>query len=129
MAQTSTSRTIAGPRSGENSLLWLIKIVTGFFIIFLLGIHFVVNHLIGATGLLTYADIVAYYSNPIIPLMEIVFLIFIVSHALIGLRSIILDLRPSQGVLQAINWLFTAVGVVSVVYGIWLIRTIVTRGG
>ncbi|HEX9028379.1 MAG TPA: hypothetical protein VF823_04320 [Anaerolineales bacterium] len=128
MAQANASRPLVGPRSGENGLLWLIKIVTGFFIIFLIGIHFVVNHLIGVTGLLTYADVVRYYSNPIIPLMEIVFLIFVVSHSLIGLRSILLDLRPSAGVLQAIDWLFTAIGVVAVVYGIWLIRAIVTRG-
>jgi succinate dehydrogenase / fumarate reductase membrane anchor subunit len=91
-------------------------------------IHLVVNHFVAEGGLLTYADVVAYYRIPIIPIMEIAFLIIVVSHALIGLRSIILDLRPSRQTLTAINWLFVVIGIVSVVYGIWLIQVIVAKG-
>jgi succinate dehydrogenase / fumarate reductase membrane anchor subunit len=118
----------SGPKSGENFWLWFLKIVTGLFIILLLLIHFVVNHFVAEGGLLTYADVVAYYRIPIVPIMEIAFLIFVVSHALIGLRSIILDLRPSRPALTAINWLFTLIGIASVIYGVWLIQVIVSRG-
>lgn len=118
----------SGPKTGETFWLWFLKIITGLFIILLLLIHFVVNHFVAEGGLLTYADVVAYYRIPIIPIMEIAFLIIVVSHALIGLRSIILDLRPSRQTLTAINWLFVVIGIVSVVYGIWLIQVIVTRG-
>ena len=34
---------------------------------------------------------IAYYANPLIPVMEGVFLIFVVIHALLGMRGIILD--------------------------------------
>jgi succinate dehydrogenase / fumarate reductase membrane anchor subunit len=98
-------------------------------VIVILLIHFVVNHFIGETGgLLSYAQIVAYYRIPIIPIMEIAFLVLVVSHALLGLRSIILDLRPSRALLSAVNWIFSIMGVVSIVYGIWLIRAIVAQG-
>ncbi len=116
------------PRSREGSWLWLIKAATGGLIVIILGVHFIVNHMIGATSLLTYDQIVAYYKIPIIPIMEIIFLILVVSHSLIGLRGILLDLKPSQPVLKVIDWLFTALGVVSVVYGIWLITVIVSKG-
>jgi len=117
----------SGPKSGEGVWLWLTKIITGFFIIFILIIHFVVNHLVAPGGLLTWADVVKYYQNPIIPIMEIGFLAFVVSHSLIGLRSIILDLKPPRSLLKGIDWLFSAVGVVAVIYGIWLIFAIIAQ--
>jgi|MudIll2142460700_1097286.scaffolds.fasta_scaffold167686_2 succinate dehydrogenase / fumarate reductase membrane anchor subunit len=122
--------TVSTPKKGETTWLWLLKIITGALIFIILGIHFVVNHTLGTVegGLLSYQDVVAYYQNPIIPIMEIAFLIFVVSHSLIGLRSIFLDLNPSPRALSTVNWLFSAVGIVSVVYGIWLVMTIVSRG-
>jgi len=121
-------QTTSTPKPGETTWLWLYKMISGPLIIVILIIHFIVNHFIGQNALLTYADVVKYYQIPIIPIMEIVFLFFVVSHALIGLRSIILDLHPSKAALTAINWLFTIVGVVSIVYGIWLISAIVSQG-
>ena len=115
------------PKNGEGVWLWLFKIVSGVLIIVILIIHLVVNHFVGEGALLTYADVVRYYSNPIIPAMEIAFLILVVSHSLVGVRSILLDLKPSRGLLTAINWVFTVIGAVSIGYGIWLIMAIVTQ--
>jgi succinate dehydrogenase / fumarate reductase, membrane anchor subunit len=120
----------SAPKSGEGSSAWLIKIITGALIIIILGTHFYVNHTIGSQGgLLTYEEIVQYYAqNPIIPLMEILFVSFVVTHALLGLRSIILDLKPSPKTLKTINWLFVIVGAAFIVYGIALVLVIVMRG-
>lgn len=104
------------------------KLVTGPFIFILIIVHFIINHAISASGLLQYSDIVNYYQVWVVPIMEIVFLGLVVSHSLLGLRSIILDLRPSRILLNAINWIFLIVGVVSFVYGTWLILTIVSLG-
>ena len=120
-------RNTSAPRSGENSWLWLVKIVTGPLLIILILVHFIVNHFIGQNGLLTYADVVAYYSNPLIPLMEILFLATVVTHSLSGLRGIILDLKPSRGVLTAVDWLLALVGVAAVSYGAWLALVIASR--
>ena len=122
--------TKSAPKSGEGMWLWLIKIASGILIILLLLLHFIVNHtgLISITenGLLTHAGVVQYYSNPLIPLIEILFLVFVISHSLIGLRSIILDLKPSRSLLKGINWAFGIVGVVAIGYGIWLVFQILS---
>ena len=128
MAQSNFSDHAAAHKSGENAWLWLAKIITGLLVIVLLLIHFIVNHFIGETGLLTYTDVVAYFQNPIVPIMEICFLAVVVTHSLIGLRSILLDLKPSRGLLKVIDWLLVMVGFSAISYGVWLALTIVSIG-
>jgi len=117
-----------GPKSREGAWLWFIKVITGLLLIVILFIHLIVNHFVATNGLLSYADVVRYYQHPIIPIMEIGLVAFAVSHSLIGLRGIILDLKPTQAVINVINWLFTIIGVAAVIYGIWLILTIISKG-
>jgi succinate dehydrogenase hydrophobic anchor subunit len=121
-------KTFYGLKSGEGTWLWLAKILSGALVAIILFIHLVVNHLVAPNGLLSYAEILKYYQNPIIPVMEILFVCLAVPHALIGLRGIILDLKPTRAILNGINWLFTIVGAVAIIYGIWLILTIVSAG-
>jgi succinate dehydrogenase / fumarate reductase membrane anchor subunit len=126
---SANTQNISAPRSGENTWLWLVKILTGPLLLILLGIHLVVNHFIGAAhGLLTYADVVAYYRNPIIPIMEILFLATVVTHSLSGLRGIILDLKPSRNILKMIDIFLVTFGISVVVYGFWLVIVIVSKG-
>jgi len=125
---SANTQNISAPRSGENTWLWLLKIVTGPLLLILLGIHLVVNHFIGETGLLTYADVVAYYQNPIIPIMEICFLIAVVTHSLTGLRGIILDLKPSRNILKVIDVILVIFGISAIVYGTWLALVIASKG-
>lgn len=112
------------PRRLEGSGRWLIKIIAGLFIVVFLGIHFVVNHLVAPGGLLTYADVVAYYQHPVIVVMEIAFLVIVITHAFLGLRSILLDLNPSAGILRVANILLLLVGTAAIAYGTWLAITI-----
>ena len=128
MTETTTSKSISAPKSGENTWLWLIKILTGPLLLIILAIHLLVNHFLGETGLLTYADIIAYYRNPIIPAMEIVFLATVVTHSLSGLRGIILDLKPGRDVLKIIDWILVLLGISAVVYGTWLALTFASSG-
>ena len=118
----------SSPKSGENVWLWLIKLLSGIGILVILIVHLLVNHLIPEEALLTHADVVEYYTNPWIVLMEAVFLIFVISHSLIGLRSIVLDLQPSRTVLRVVDWSFYIVGLVATVYGVWLLRAVVALG-
>lgn len=112
----------------EGAWLWLLKIIAGLLIVIVMGIHFWVNHLVAPGGLLSYADVLAYYQNPIIPIMEIIFLVFVVTHALLGLRSILLDLNPKQSVLRWINLGLLLLGIIAIVYGTWLIFFVVAKG-
>ena len=66
MSQPISSPYTSGPRPGENTWIWLIKIITGPLLVFLVLLHLVVNHYLGSlpSGLMTYDDIVAYFQNP-----------------------------------------------------------------
>ncbi len=128
---TSSSSYISAPRPGETTWIWLVKIVTGPLLILLLILHLTANHYVGSlpSGLMTYDDVIRYFQNPIIPTIEILFLATVVTHSLIGLRGIILDLNPSRTVLTVVNWCLSLLGVFSVAYGIWLALTIASQGG
>jgi len=128
MAQVAATPGVSKPKSGENVWLWLVKIVSGPLLVILLGIHLIVNHFLSPGGLLTYADIVAYYKNPVIPVMEIAFLATVVTHSLTGLRGIVLDLKPAHDVMQIVNSILIVLGLGSVAYGTWLILTIASKG-
>ncbi|MGE5377008.1 MAG: hypothetical protein ACM3XO_18285 [Bacteroidota bacterium] len=130
MSQSTLTSSSSGPRPGENTWIWLIKIATGPLLVLVIGLHFAVNHYMGSmsSGLMTYDDIIAYYQNPIIPTIEIVFLATVVTHCLIGLRGIILDMNPSRKVLNIVTWLMVILGVFSVGYGIWLVLAIASQG-
>jgi len=130
MSQPIISSSASGPRPGENTWIWLIKIVTGPLLVIVLILHFIVNHYLGSmsSGLMTYEDVVKYFQNPIIPAIEILFLITVVTHSLIGLRGILLDMNPSRTTLKIVTWLLALLGVSSVVYGIWLALTIASKG-
>ena len=130
MSQSTFSSPVSGPRPGENTWIWLIKMVTGPLLLVVLGLHFTVNHYMGSmsSGLMTYDDVIRYFQNPIIPAIEILFLITVVTHSLIGLRGIVLDMNPSRATLKIVTWLLVILGFSSVAYGIWLALTIASLG-
>lgn len=112
---------------GENFWVWFIKIISGLVIVLFLGLHFVVNHLVAPGGLLSYADVIQYYSNPIIPIIEILFLITVVPHAILGIRGIFLDLNPSPKSIKVVDILFLTLGTLAILYGIWLVIVLANR--
>lgn len=116
------------PKPQENSWLWLLKILTGVLVLVVILIHLVVNHLVVEGGLLSYADVVVYFSNPWIVFMETCFLVLVVSHSLLGMRSILLDLRPKAGLLRVVDIFLVLLGTGAVIYGYWLMRLIASRG-
>lgn len=116
------------PKSTENAWLWLLKITSGVLIIVILILHLIVNHFTAPEGLLSYAEVVKYYQNPLIPIMEGFFLIFVVVHSLVGLRSILLDLNPSPVLLRIADGVLALIGTGAVVYGLWLLLSIVQQG-
>ena len=118
---------ISKPKVQEGVWLWLLKVLFGLAIAVLIAVHFVVNHLVANGGLLSYQDVINYYKNPGIAAMEIAFLIFVVTHALMGTRSIFLDLNPSEKMLKIINWGMLILGGAAIIYGIWLVQVIAGR--
>jgi succinate dehydrogenase hydrophobic anchor subunit len=118
---------VSKPKVQEGVWLWLLKVLFGLVIAVLIAVHFIVNHLVADEGLLSYQDVVNYYKIPGITVMEITFLIFVVAHAVMGTRSIFLDLNPSDRMIKIINWGMLVLGGAAIIYGIWLVQVIAGR--
>lgn len=104
-------------RSGS---MWLVQAITGILLVALLGTHMVVHHFVVEGGLRDFQQVMDYVANPLVMIVEILFVIFATIHALLGVRAILIDLRPSAGAMRAIEWGLRVVGLVIIAYGIYL---------
>jgi len=117
-ASTSDVNNLAQSNSAGAS--WLFQTTTGLALILLLGLHIVAHHFIVDGGLRTFQQVIDYISNPLVFALEIIFLIVVTPHAMLGLYGIVLDLGPGPKAKKAIIWIFRTATVIVVVYGIWL---------
>lgn len=115
--QSSKKKTI---QRDSATTVWIIQAVSGLLLIFLLGLHMIAHHFIVDGGLRTYQDVLDYISNPVIFVLEVLFLIVVTPHAMLGLQGIVLDLGPSKSAERVIVWVFRVLMVVVLGYGIWL---------
>lgn len=107
---------------------WILQAVTGVLVLVLITVHMVANHFIVSRGLRDYRDVIAYLSNPIVIVWELVFLIVVTWHGLLGLRAVLFDFGFSPRTERRITRLLSVIGVAAVVYGMWLTAVIVSRG-
>lgn len=118
--------TKSSPKANEGIWLWLLKIFSGLLIVFFLGTHFFINHLTGTAegGMLTFEEVLKMYTQPGYLILEGLFLTTVISHGLIGLRGVILDLNLSRGVMKVLDVLFILVWMIAVGWGIWLLISV-----
>lgn len=100
--------------------LWLVQAISGLLLVLLLGLHMVAHHFVAAGGLRNFQEVLAYVSNPAIFFIEVVFLVFVTIHAMLGLRAIVRDLGLSPSAARAIDWVLALVGAGALAYGLWL---------
>jgi len=103
---------------------WLWQVFTGIGLVILLGLHFIANHFIAKGGLRDFAAVVAYLRNPIILVLEVLFLLCVTSHALLGVRAILVDLGLSERAEKRVSQALTLLGVLTVGYGLsvtWMV--------
>lgn len=122
MQSTMSRRTMEemAARRDRSGSLWLVQAFSGLFLVFILGAHMIAHHFIVEGGLRDYQQVLDYVANPIVFVIEVLFVIFGVVHALLGVRAIITDLRPSAGTLRVVNWALALFGLVAIGYGLWL---------
>lgn len=104
-------------RSGS---FWLIQAFSGLLLVALLGIHMIAHHFIVEGGLRDFAQVLDYVRNPVVFTLEVLFVIFGVVHALLGVRAIVIDTRPSPATLRTTNWVLGVFGVLVIAWGIYL---------
>lgn len=104
---------------------WLWQVFTGVGLVILLGLHFIANHFVAKGGLRDFADVVAYLRDPMILVLEVLFLVCVTSHALLGVRAILIDFGLSEPAEKRFSRALTLVGVLTVSYGLWLTWVII----
>jgi succinate dehydrogenase / fumarate reductase membrane anchor subunit len=112
----------------KGSLLWLMQAASGSMLILVLGVHIVAHHFVVEGGLRTYADVIAYISNPLIFALEVLFLLVVTVHAFLGLRAVLLDLGPTPSVVRILDAFLALGGIATLIYGIGLFVAIQAQG-
>ena len=117
-----------GTSSNTNrTFRWFLQAGLGILLVVLLGVHLIANHWIAPQGLLGYEDVIRYFNVPGIAWMELLFLIVVTAHCLLGIHGILLDLNPSPRLKALIKWILIAIGMTAILYGFrltWLIAVL-----
>ena len=103
---------------------WILQAVTGALVLVLLTLHMIANHFVVKNGLRNFADVVAYLSNPVVVVLEVLFLVAVTWHGLLGLRAVLFDFGFSPRIESWITRVLSVLGVAIVAYGLWLTWTI-----
>jgi len=109
----------------KRSSTWYWQIFTGVALVLLLGLHFIANHFIATGGIRDFADVVSYLRNPIVLVLEVLFLIVVATHAMLGVRAIVIDFGISSQAEKRLSQVLTVIGVLTVAYGLWLTWAII----
>jgi succinate dehydrogenase hydrophobic anchor subunit len=122
MDSTVTRRTPEqmSARRDYSGAMWLAQALTGLLLVFILAAHMIAHHFVVEGGLRNYEQVLAYVANPIVFVIEILFVIVAVVHGLLGVRAIINDLRPSAATMRVVEWGLRIAGLVTIAYGIYL---------
>ena len=105
---------------------WILQVVTGAALLVLVVVHLVAQHFVvdAPGGLRDHASVLAYLGNPVIMVVESLFLLTVTWHAMLGVRSILLDLGLSATGRRRVTVGVTALGVVTLGYGFWMIAVL-----
>ncbi|HET9919921.1 MAG TPA: hypothetical protein VFQ30_08780 [Ktedonobacteraceae bacterium] len=110
------------PRASSS---WLWQVITGIGLLFLLGLHLVAQHFLVKGGLRDYAEVVTYLRNPLVLVLEVLFLVCVTTHAMLGVRAILQDFGLSARVEQRLSRGLTGVGILTVAYSLLLLWVII----
>ena len=103
---------------------WVWQALSGAGLIVLLALHMIAQHFIAPEGIRDFQQVAEYLRTPIIVILEVLFLVVVTSHALLGVRAIVFDFGLSERAERRVSWVLTAIGVLTVTYGLWLTWTI-----
>ncbi len=100
-----------------GSIQWLFQAASGAFIIFFLGVHLYVAHINGGSPIELFDTVIANLRNPLWLAFFLVFVWIVTYHGLNGVKGIIFETGISQRSRRIVSYLFTAIFIISVIYG------------
>ena len=115
------------PRRRGGTTAWLLQVVSGVLLLFLLGAHIVAQHFIVKGGLRDYAQVVSYLANPAVLAIESAFVVVLIWHAMLGLRAVLLDFGFGPRGQAVITRGVVVLGVMTAGYGFWLIAALAAK--
>jgi succinate dehydrogenase hydrophobic anchor subunit len=125
------TRTTSSPPAptGSRSRVWTWTAGTGIALLALVTIHMVAHHFVVQQigGLRTYQDVLDYIGNPVMFVIELVFLVVVTIHAMLGLRSVLFDFGLSERSKRLVDRGLVVLGVLTVAYGFLLIGVLASR--
>jgi succinate dehydrogenase hydrophobic anchor subunit len=77
-------------KQARQSWAWIGQVVSGVLLIVIVLLHLYFQHF-AAQGLLNAGEVVAHVSSPLIFTLEVLFVIVVTYHALLGIRAVIFD--------------------------------------
>ena len=104
---------------------WVLQAASGGLLVALAGLHWIAQHYLAADGLRSYAEVAAYLRQPPVFALEAAFLILVTTHALLGVRAILLDLGPSRRAARWMDWGLLVIGAATIGYGLDLALAII----
>ncbi|MCV2396513.1 hypothetical protein OEB99_19560 [Actinotalea sp. M2MS4P-6] len=115
-------------RSTGGGWGWILQVVTGAALLVLVVVHLVAQHFVvdAPGGLRDYESVLDYLGNPVLLTVEILFLVAVVWHAMLGLRSILLDLGLGATGRRRVTIGVSVLGSATLAYGVGLLVVLVT---
>lgn len=116
----------AGPRGSRT---WRVTAMSGVALLALVTVHMVANHFVVQEigGLRTYRQVLQYVGNPVIFVLESLFLVVVTIHAMLGLRGVLFDLGLSLRAKRVVTRGLVVLGSVTIAYGFVLIGVLASR--
>jgi len=117
------------PQGRSGTRAWRATALSGVGVLVLVTAHMVAHHFVveEVGGLRTYRQVLAYVGNPLIVVLESLFLVVVTWHGLLGLRSVLFDFGPSEVAKRRLSQGLTVVGIATVGYGLALIGVLASR--
>jgi succinate dehydrogenase hydrophobic anchor subunit len=120
----------ARPRARQGqTLIWRVTAFTGLGLVVLLAAHMIAHHFVveSVGGLRTYDQVLDYLANPVMFVIECLFLGFVTVHAMLGLRSVLFDLTTNARTRAWISRGLVALGALTLTYGLLLVGILASR--
>ena len=122
---TEATRSRRRPRP---TFAWLAQVVSGVLLLVLLTVHMVAQHFVVEGGLRTYDQVIAWIRNPVVFAVEALLLVCVTWHGIAGIHAVLLDLGLRGRVERIAARVLLDLGVVTVLYGLWLLYMLAFRG-
>lgn len=124
-----TDERVGTDRRGRQPLIWRATASTGIALVVLISVHMVAHHFVvqGTGGLRSYQQVLEYVANPVMFTIELLFLVVVTVHAMLGLRSVLFDLATGERARAWISRGLVVLGAVTVAYGVALVVTLASR--